>query len=87
MGYEFIKVEKKGHLTILTINRPERMNALHPPGSKELNQAFDEFAGDPEAWVAQRHFVIPEGLSNLSPLFICTFQGSPSKEIVLKNPV
>jgi enoyl-CoA hydratase/carnithine racemase len=52
MSYEFIKVEKKDHLTILTINRPERMNALHPPGSKELDQAFDEFANDPDAWVA-----------------------------------
>jgi len=52
MGYEFITVEKKDHLTILTINRPERMNALHPPASKELDQAFDDFAGDPDAWVA-----------------------------------
>jgi pimeloyl-ACP methyl ester carboxylesterase len=28
MGYELIAVEKKGHLTIVTINRPEVMNAI-----------------------------------------------------------
>jgi len=52
MAFEFIEVEKKGHLTKVTINRPDRMNALHPPASKELDQAFDEFAADPNAWVA-----------------------------------
>lgn len=52
MSYEFIQVEKKGHLTTLKINRPKRMNALHPPASKELDQAFDEFAADSDAWVA-----------------------------------
>jgi crotonobetainyl-CoA hydratase len=51
MAYEFIKVEKKDHLTIVTINRPEVMNSLHPYADKELNQAFNEFADDPEAWV------------------------------------
>jgi len=31
MSFEFITVENKGHLTIVTINRPKRRNALHPP--------------------------------------------------------
>ncbi len=52
MGYEFIKVEKKEHVTIITINRPEVMNALHPPASKEMDDAFNEFADDPNAWIA-----------------------------------
>lgn len=52
MGYEFIKVEKKDHLTIITINRPEVMNALHPPASKEMDEAFNDFVADPDAWVA-----------------------------------
>ena len=52
MPYEFIKVEKDGHLTIMTINRPERMNAIHPPAQLEMNTAWDDFANDPEAWVA-----------------------------------
>jgi enoyl-CoA hydratase/carnithine racemase len=51
MSYEFIQVEKKEHLTIITINRPEVMNALHPPACKELDEAFNDFSDDGEAWV------------------------------------
>jgi len=52
MNYDFIDVEKKGHLTIVTIKRPEVMNSLHIPANQEMDRAFDEFAEDPEAWVA-----------------------------------
>ena len=52
MGFEFIEYEKKGHLAYITINRPESMNALHPPANLELSKAFDDFAEDPDAWVA-----------------------------------
>ncbi len=48
----FCRVEKEGRLTIVTIERPEVMNALHPPGNFELAEAFDDFAADPEQWVA-----------------------------------
>ena len=50
--YEFIRYEKEGRLAIVTINRPEVMNALHPPAHVELAAAFDDFAADPECWVA-----------------------------------
>jgi crotonobetainyl-CoA hydratase len=49
---EFCKVERDGHVTTVTINRPEVMNAIHPPASAELSQAFDAFLADPDAWVA-----------------------------------
>jgi len=52
MAYEFVKVEKKGHLTVVTINRPEVMNSLHVPANKEMDQVFNEFTDDPEAWAA-----------------------------------
>jgi crotonobetainyl-CoA hydratase len=52
MDYEFIRVAKKGRITVITINRPDVMNALHPPASKEMSEAFNEFDADPEAWVA-----------------------------------
>lgn len=51
MNYELITVDKKDHLTIVTINRPEAMNAISPPVSSELSHAFDDFAGDANAWV------------------------------------
>ena len=52
MGYEFIKYEKRGRIAYVTINRPERLNALHPPANAELYQAFSDFRDDPDAWVA-----------------------------------
>jgi enoyl-CoA hydratase/carnithine racemase len=51
-GHQFCTVEREGRLLIVTINRPERMNALHPPANEELAQVFDEFAADPGLWVA-----------------------------------
>jgi enoyl-CoA hydratase/carnithine racemase len=48
----FTQVEREGPLTLVTLNRPEVMNALHPPAHFELAQVFDEFAADPEQWVA-----------------------------------
>ncbi len=50
--YEYCSVERDGRLTIVTMNRPDVMNALHPPANFELAQVFDDFAADPEQWVA-----------------------------------
>ena len=48
----FSTTERDGHLFVITINRPEVMNALHPPGNAELSECFDEFQTDPDLWVA-----------------------------------
>lgn len=52
MNTEFCTVERDGRTLIVTINRPDRMNALHPPANAELAEVFDDFAADPELWVA-----------------------------------
>lgn len=52
MAYEFCTVEREGPLTIVTINRPEVMNAVHPAANHELAEVFDAFAADPDQWVA-----------------------------------
>lgn len=49
--YQFCRVEREGPLTIVTLNRPEVMNALHAPAHAELNAVFDDFAADPGQWV------------------------------------
>ena len=49
---EFCQTETDGHLLIVTIDRPEVMNSLHPPANRELSDAFDRFEEDPELWVA-----------------------------------
>ncbi len=52
MAYEFVKVEREGPVTVITLNRPEVMNALHSPAHFELHEVFDAFAADPDQWVA-----------------------------------
>ena len=49
---EFCRAERDGHVLTVTIARPEVMNSLHPPANQELALTFDEFAADPELWVA-----------------------------------
>ena len=52
MDYRFAKVAREGHLTIVTIDRPEQRNALHADAFFELAAIFDDFEADPEQWVA-----------------------------------
>ena len=49
---EFTTSAKDGHLLLVTINRPDVINAVHPPANMELSDIFDDFAADPELWVA-----------------------------------
>jgi len=51
MGYQFATYEKTGRIAIVTINRPERMNSLHPPANLELDQIWSDFERDPELWI------------------------------------
>jgi enoyl-CoA hydratase/carnithine racemase len=50
--FQFCRVAREGHLLSVTIDRPEVMNALHPPAHAELARAFDLYAADPELRVA-----------------------------------
>jgi enoyl-CoA hydratase/carnithine racemase len=47
-----ITIERKGHLAYITINRPERRNAIDPATSRELLEAFTAFKDDDDSWVA-----------------------------------
>jgi enoyl-CoA hydratase/carnithine racemase len=52
MKTEFCILEKSNHVLTVRLNRPERLNALHPPANAELGQVFDDFAADDDLWVA-----------------------------------
>src|SRR5258708_40239145 len=52
MDLKFSKVTRKGAVTIVTLSRPEVMNALHTDAHFELHEVFNDFAADPEQWVA-----------------------------------
>jgi len=49
--YEFLTTEVNGHILEVTINRPDVMNALHPPSHKEFDEVWNEFAQDDDLWV------------------------------------
>ncbi len=51
MAFKDILVEKKGRIVCVTLNRPERMNAISVDTSAELLKVFQEYRDDPEQWV------------------------------------
>ena len=50
-SFQLISYEKQGHIAIVTIKRPDFMNALNPPATAEMHQAWEDFNADPEMWV------------------------------------
>jgi enoyl-CoA hydratase/carnithine racemase len=50
--YQNLIVDSKDHLAYITLNRPERRNAIDPATSKELLDAFTAFKEDDNLWVA-----------------------------------
>jgi crotonobetainyl-CoA hydratase len=52
MSYDHVIYEKRDHIAYVTLNRPERMNALDNHSHRELIEIFDDFAADADAWVA-----------------------------------
>ena len=51
MSYEFITVTKADHITRVTLNRPEVMNAINQKMHDELQMAFDDFAADDDQYL------------------------------------
>ena len=48
MSYEFILVERRGRVGLVTLNRPKQLNALSPQLMQELGRALLELDADPE---------------------------------------
>lgn len=49
--YEFIEVERKGHVATVFLNRPKQANALHGPIMSELEQVSHSFLDDEQTRV------------------------------------
>src|SRR5215207_6300526 len=51
MAYEHIRYEQRGPVTLITIDRPDRMNAIGPRTHAELVDAWTRFRDDDDALV------------------------------------
>lgn len=51
-NYQYIQVEAQDRVLVVTINRPESFNSLHPMANEEMGDAFDDFAANDDQWVA-----------------------------------
>jgi crotonobetainyl-CoA hydratase len=49
---EPVLFEARDRLAVITLNRPEAMNAINPPLGEALNAAMVRFRDDPSLWVA-----------------------------------
>ena len=49
--YQFCTVADEGSIRVVTLNRPEVMNALHSEAHIELERVWDEFAARDDLWV------------------------------------
>lgn len=49
---KFIRTETDGRLLIITLARPEVLNSLSAAACFELHELWNDFAADPELWVA-----------------------------------
>jgi len=52
MDLEFVLYEKAGRIARVTLNRPEVMNAIHPPAAAELERVWTDYMADDGLWVA-----------------------------------
>ena len=51
MGFTRIDFERQGHKAVITLNRPEALNAVDSKMDKDLLAAFTEVRDDPDIWV------------------------------------
>ena len=49
--YKYCKVEDEGRIRVVTINRPEVLNALHSEAHHEFEAMWDEFAARDDLWI------------------------------------
>jgi 2-(1,2-epoxy-1,2-dihydrophenyl)acetyl-CoA isomerase len=69
--YEYVIYESRDNVVKITMNRPEKLNAMNPKMEKELKTAFQQFQDDNKARVliitgaGQRGFSSGEDVSDL----------------------
>ena len=81
MAYEYALYEKDGHVATITMNRRERMNAVHPPAAEELSQIWDDALTDDKVWVVVLTGAGEKAFSAGNDLKYTAEHGFPKKRI------
>ena len=81
MAYEYALYEKDGHVATITMNRPEKMNAVHPPAAEELSQIWDDALTDDKVWVVVLTGAGEKAFSAGNDLKYTAEHGFPKKRI------
>ncbi|MCL6600181.1 MAG: crotonase/enoyl-CoA hydratase family protein [Alicyclobacillus macrosporangiidus] len=51
MSYETVLFERQGHVAVITMNRPESLNAVNSTMWRELGEALEAFSQENDLWV------------------------------------
>ena len=92
MSYEALIYEKDAGVAIVTLNRPERRNALNTVLVGELNRLFDEMAEDPDVKVViltggDKYFCAGFDLKEQSPTLLYDIRKLYRKLDSIEKPV
>lgn len=49
---KYVKISREEHVLIVTLARPDVLNSLNAAACFELDRVWDDFAADPELWIA-----------------------------------
>jgi enoyl-CoA hydratase len=72
--YQYLLVERRGAVTIVTVNRPDKLNAIHRASLAELGDAVRTFASDPAqgalilTGAGPKAFIAGADIAELQPL-------------------
>ena len=78
MDYQNLLIEKKDNIAAVTINRPDKLNALNSQTMSELKEAFTELKSDSEIYVVivtgsgEKAFVAGADIAELNKLDVIT---------------
>ena len=69
----FVTLEREGNIALITMDRPEALNALNSQVLAELSQVLDQVEADPDLYVAiitgaGRSFVAGADIGQMSAL-------------------
>ena len=73
-NHQYILVERRGAVTVLTVNRPDKLNAIHRASIAEIGTALRTFLADPEQGAlivtgsGQKAFIAGADIGELQPL-------------------